>query len=257
MIIPASDIQFVENHAPLGHGKFGSVQIARYRERELVAVKSLKCEGGTSDPLDSLSLFINEAKLMKLLNHRRIVAFMGFSVELLAIILEFSPFGPLSSFISASKLLESRDWPQIQQLAADIAEGMRFLHSDFYPSTSERKVQFFHQDLKPSNVLLFPEESDPTSPSRLLRAKITDFGISVKRKGQLKTASSTMTFTAHAGSIVLQAKNNSIYQAPELASTENFTKRCDVVRRGLKIVFHVVNSKSVLKSFHMVLLFLK
>ena len=57
-------------------------------------------------------------------------------------------------------LLHHKNWSKRIQIAADIAEGMEFLHS--------RKPPLIHRDLKSQNVLL---SSDG-------RAKIADFGLS-------------------------------------------------------------------------------
>ena len=66
--------------------------------------------------------------------------------------------------------LPMMSWKIRIQIAADIAEGMEFLHS--------RKPPIIHRDLKSANVLLDIED----------RAKIADFGLSRFAKAQQKAA---------------------------------------------------------------------
>ena len=111
--------------------------------------------------------FRQELKLlMRLKPHERTVLFHGAGrvpgTGELFFVSEFMVCGDLS------EALEKRDaqgnptlsWKARSQIAADIAEGMTFLHS--------RKPPLIHRDLKSNNVLL---RSDG-------RAKIADFGLS-------------------------------------------------------------------------------
>jgi serine/threonine protein kinase len=156
--IKASSLKFVDD--VIGKGGFGVVRKATF-QGEIVAVKSLKLdEALTMDPLKAIKLFASEAVKMRSVRHPCIVEFKGFALEIFAIVMQFMPDGTLYEYIKQSG--KSIPWSEKFWCAADVAEGMAFLHSS--------KVGLFHQDLKTLNVLLKREDR--------LKAKISDFGLS-------------------------------------------------------------------------------
>lgn len=106
----------------------------------------------------------------------------------------------------------------------DVAEGMEFLHAKSYCGVP--KMDVFHQDLKSFNVLLTRQ------PGNILRAKLSDFGLSVIRDLIQQTE-----LTKDEGDRLSVCFANGYtpgYQAPELKSSDKvFTKACDVYAFGV------------------------
>jgi somatic embryogenesis receptor kinase 1 len=161
----------------LNSGGFGVVWKARYKG-QTVAIKLIrmdKHEGKEYNNERNVKIFkmvVDEASIMELMVHERIVRFVMFELESLGIVLEYLPLGSLYDYIASSKRVMS--WRVRYQMMLDICEGMEFLHSGVYADGSLKKV-LFHQDLKSANLLMCMEGSPPS-----LRGKISDFGLSSK-----------------------------------------------------------------------------
>lgn len=106
-----------------------------------------------------------EADIAARLDHPNICDLVGIAAdpECFCLAYDFCEGGSLLSLLS-----DSRRYYEYLPIAMDIANGMAYLHS--------RSV--IHRDLKPSNILL----------TRDHRAKIADFGMSVRNSGQELTA---------------------------------------------------------------------
>jgi serine/threonine protein kinase len=130
----------------------------------------MKLERMPKDQLKFIQEVLNEAKMMRDMQHERIVQFIGFDFREISIIMELMPRGALSSFIKENK--NTMNWSTRYQMMLDICEGMAYLHSAIDADGSEKKV-LFHQDLKSANILLAEYEGS-------IRAKIGDFGLSRK-----------------------------------------------------------------------------
>ncbi|MGH0135972.1 UNVERIFIED_CONTAM: hypothetical protein FKN15_025239 [Acipenser sinensis] len=136
----------------LGAGQFGEVWLAYYNNSTKVAVKTLK--PGTM----SAQAFLEEANLMKALQHDRLVRLYAVvtKVEPIYIITEFMANGSLLDFLKSeegNKLL----LPKLIDFSAQIAEGMAYIE----------KKNYIHRDLRAANVLV----------SESLLCKIADFGL--------------------------------------------------------------------------------
>ncbi|XP_007487171.1 tyrosine-protein kinase Lyn isoform X1 [Monodelphis domestica] len=147
--IPRESIKLVKK---LGAGQFGEVWMGYYNGSTKVAVKTLK--PGTM----SVQSFIEEANLMKTLQHEKLVRLYAVVTkeEPIYIVTEFMAKGSLLDFLKSgegTKLL----LPKLIDFSAQIAEGMAFL---------ERK-NYIHRDLRAANVLV----------SESLICKIADFGL--------------------------------------------------------------------------------
>jgi brassinosteroid insensitive 1-associated receptor kinase 1 len=155
----------------LNSGGFGVVWEARYKA-QTVAMKLIRKdkykEGAYK--VKFARMVSDEALVMELMIHERIVRFVMFEIESLGIVLEYLPLGSLDGFIGNSKGFVP--WRDRYQMILDICEGMEFLHSNVYADGSKKQV-LFHQDLKSGNVLLSIE-------GNVLRGKISDFGLSCK-----------------------------------------------------------------------------
>jgi serine/threonine protein kinase len=153
----------------ISSGAFGEVWKGNYRG-DIVAIKKMKLEKMPQDQLKFIQLVLTEAKIMRDMQHERVVQFIGFDFRQVSIIMELMPCGALSSFIKEKK--KSMKWSTRYQMMLDICEGVAYLHSSTDADGSEKNV-LFHQDLKGANILLAEIEGS-------IRAKISDFGLSCK-----------------------------------------------------------------------------
>ncbi|XP_046883454.1 tyrosine-protein kinase Lyn isoform X2 [Hypomesus transpacificus] len=136
----------------LGAGQFGEVWLASYNNSTKVAVKTLK--PGTM----SVEAFMEEANLMKKLQHERLV-------RLYAVVTKTPPIYIITEFMSNGSLLDflkseagcKIQLPKLIDFSAQIAEGMAYIE----------KKNYIHRDLRAANVLV----------SESLLCKIADFGL--------------------------------------------------------------------------------
>lgn len=152
-------------HEEVSAGLFGVVWKASHGD-QIVAAKKIYVDLPKDQRFQILRMFIQEAKLMMILKHPRIVEFIDFDQEKMAIIMEYMPMGSLHSHILEKKNLS---WTDRIQVIRDITEGMVYLHAKEFNGKVKKDV--FHQDFKSANVLLKEEDG-------ILRAKISDFGLS-------------------------------------------------------------------------------
>jgi hypothetical protein len=200
----------------LNSGGFGVVWKAR-NKGQTVAIKLIrmdKHEGKEYDNERNVKIFkmvVDEASIMELMVHERVVRFVMFELESLGIVLEYLPLGSLYDYIANSKRV--MPWMVRYQMMLDICQGMEFLHSKVYPDGSLKKV-LFHQDLKSANVLMCMEGSPPS-----LRGKVSDFGLSCKFLFLLTFASNpinrkrrdSIKFSTHEKSAIRQFELDSIF----------------------------------------------
>ncbi|CAG5125380.1 unnamed protein product [Candidula unifasciata] len=199
----------------IGHGGFGDVFIATLENGEVVAVKKLKSQQLTKK---RIQLFKNEMDLFLHLDHPNIVSFVGACIEVpnLAIIMEYMDMSLYDAL--HIKEVEFTDNNKLD-ITSGVTNGLAYLHSQ----------NIAHCDLKSKNVLLINVPGvDLTDPSKPVRAKITDFGLS-KIKSDVETSNS------------FSAPNigTPLYSAPEihqgqLLSLEGL-KKADIFSLGLLI----------------------
>ncbi|XP_005993488.1 tyrosine-protein kinase Lyn isoform X2 [Latimeria chalumnae] len=179
----------------LGAGQFGEVWMGYYKNTTKVAVKTLK--PGTM----SVQAFLEEANLMKTLQHDRLVRLYAVVTkeDPIYIIAEFMANGSLLDFLKSEEggrvLL-----PKLIDFSAQIAEGMAYI---------ERK-NYIHRDLRAANVLV----------SETLLCKIADFG--------LARVIEDNEYTAREG-----AKFPIKWTAPEAINFGSFTIKSDVWSFGI------------------------
>ncbi|XP_056148605.1 tyrosine-protein kinase Lyn [Lampris incognitus] len=136
----------------LGAGQFGEVWMAYYNNNTTVAVKTLKA--GTM----SVEAFMEEANLMKTLQHNRLVRLYAVVTksEPIYIITEYMANGSLLDFLKSEAGCRLQ-LPKLIDFSAQIAEGMAYIE----------KKNYIHRDLRAANVLV----------SESLLCKIADFGL--------------------------------------------------------------------------------
>jgi ephrin-A len=145
----------------LGEGAFGTVVLGRYNGKK-VAIKTIK---GTPSP-SAMTEFQEEAELLANIKpHPNVVRFIGITLNRpeqrkpMVLVTEFVDGGALDSRLQPGK--PAVTWRDIGQWARDIAAGLEHLHRN----------SILHRDLAARNVLIERATN---------RAKITDFGLSVR-----------------------------------------------------------------------------
>uniref|UniRef100_A0A8C1YRV5 Tyrosine-protein kinase n=1 Tax=Cyprinus carpio TaxID=7962 RepID=A0A8C1YRV5_CYPCA len=179
----------------LGAGQFGEVWMAYYNNSTKVAVKTLK--PGTM----SVEAFLEEANLMKTLQHDRLVRLYAVvtKTEPIYIITEFMANGSLLDFLKSAAGCKVQ-LPKLIDFSAQIAEGMAYIE----------KKNYIHRDLRAANVLV----------SDSLLCKIADFGLArVIEDDQ---------YTAREG-----AKFPIKWTAPEAINYGSFTIKSDMWSFGI------------------------
>ncbi|XP_064996539.1 receptor-like cytosolic serine/threonine-protein kinase RBK1 isoform X3 [Musa acuminata AAA Group] len=140
----------------VGKGGHAEVYKGCLGDGQLVAVKRLIKRESEEERIGD---FLSELGIIAHVNHPNAAQLLGFSVEGgLHLVLQFSPHGSLASLLHGSK--EALDWRVRFQIAAGIAEGLRYLHEG-----CQRRI--IHRDIKASNILL-TEDFQP---------QISDFGL--------------------------------------------------------------------------------
>lgn len=140
----------------LAGGSFGEVFLGEYMG-SVVAIK----KPNKDIPQDMYEKFVIEVELMVGLHHPNIVRFIGACLSLgdSFLVLEYLEKGCLYDFLRTDECKEYLTYVKMLKFAADIARGMRYLHS---------RVNIIQRDLKSRNLLL----------DYAYNVKICDFGLS-------------------------------------------------------------------------------
>eukprot|EP00958_Prasinococcus_capsulatus_P019090 scaffold2299_cov359-Prasinococcus_capsulatus_cf.AAC.4 len=144
---------------PIGKGAYGKVHKGvDLQTGDIVAIKQVSLENIANEDLSSIML---EIDLLKALNHKNIVKYLGsFKTKShLYIILEFVENGALSNSIKPTKF---GAFPEslVALYAAQVLEGLAYLHTQ----------GVIHRDIKAANILTTKEGT----------VKLADFGVATK-----------------------------------------------------------------------------
>eukprot|EP00043_Microstomoeca_roanoka_P014996 m.149566 g.149566 ORF g.149566 m.149566 type:complete len:2815 (+) comp16158_c0_seq2:365-8809(+) len=144
----------------LGAGEYGVVELGEMAaDRQRVAIKRLHAKGVDAD---EQSKFLQEARLMAILEHPNIVRLLGVcTLETpFLMVLEFLPGGDLRGFLKKQAKAKSHASPETLTMACiNIAQAMAYLEQN----------HIVHRDLAARNVLV---------GSSLPDVKLADFGMS-------------------------------------------------------------------------------
>jgi len=196
--IPRDNV-FVEDL--IGRGGYGEVYKGTYAGRS-VAVKMLFPE--TRKSTRHVTEFLTEVKMMTVMDHPRVVEFVGVSwnnLMDLCVVTEFMAGGDLRAWLSDRADNDGPvgfDYTKVK-VATHVVHALAYLHS-LTPSV-------IHRDLKSRNILL-SENQD---------AKLADFGASRERVDR--------TMTAGVGT--------SLWIAPEVMMGERYDDKADMFSFGV------------------------
>jgi len=211
---------FIFKDRMLGEGAFSKVYLAKWREAFVVA-KVINNEMLSVKK----DIVLREIDIMSKLHHPNIVQFLGFVYDPFIIVMEYLPYGDLTTNNSLTKT-------QKINIMKDILKGLSYIHNR-QPNT------LIHRDIKPSNILL--------TTSKL--AKISDFGLS-----KFYSYNTNPNFNPNSNpnikDIVIktdlktekeQEKNpdNTItvgterYMAPEVKTTSSYNNKIDIYSCGI------------------------
>jgi len=135
----------------LGQGMFGEVWKGKWNGKTEVAIKTLKT--GTMSP----DAFLDEAKIMKLLRHDKLVSLYAVvSQEPIYIITEYMCNGSLLDYLKDGIGKHSK-LPEQIDMAAQIASGMAYIE----------RSNYIHRDVRAANILVGKNQN----------CKVADFGL--------------------------------------------------------------------------------
>ncbi|KAF4319567.1 hypothetical protein BBO99_00006464 [Phytophthora kernoviae] len=185
----------------LSRGGFGEVYAGNYNGQH-VTVKMLSPE--IRGDINHVNKFLAEAKITAIMDHPRIVHFIGVawdSLSDLCVVMEYMEGGDLRTLLAGYKAMKHPVGIDHKKatIALHVCHALTYLHSLSPP--------VIHRDLKSRNILL----------NHTLEAKLTDFGISRERHDS--------TMTAGVGT--------SLWMAPEVMLGEKYDDKADMFSFGV------------------------
>ncbi|KAI9124297.1 hypothetical protein K1719_005597 [Acacia pycnantha] len=131
----------IENR--IGKGGFGEVYMGVLPDGHKIAVKRL-----SENSSQGLIEFKNEVLLIAKLQHRNLVALIGFCLkdQEKILVYEYVPNKSLDYFLFGLQKPRELNWPERYKIIEGIARGIHYLHE-------HSRLKVIHRDLKPSNIL--------------------------------------------------------------------------------------------------------
>lgn len=207
-VIPFKELEINRNEIQtlkkLGAGQFGEVWAGKWRRMVDVAVKTLK------PGMMSADAFLDEAKIMHKLRHRKLVQLMGICTrgEPMYIVTELMVNGSLLEYLHKhNDGLVDISFNYIIDMAAQVADGMAYLEAQNY----------IHRDVRAANILVGDNNI----------VKVADFGLARVIEASEVTG----------GDDVYTANENTKFPikwtAPEAAYQRRFSTKSDVWSFGI------------------------
>ena len=178
----------------VGRGAQGmAVLYRRKADQKLVIIKEINTAEMSKD---QRTMAINEANVLKILDHPNIIRYMAnFEIDKnIHIMMEYADRGSLHDFIKTQKSDISAS--EVVRILAQIVSGLRFMHDK----------RILHRDLKTQNIFLF---------SRPNLVKIGDLGIA-------------KVMTTHNQTVV----GTCSYISPELCEARSYDEKSDIWSLG-------------------------
>ncbi|XP_052109527.1 cysteine-rich receptor-like protein kinase 19 isoform X2 [Arachis duranensis] len=196
----------------IGKGGFGEVYKGILSDGREIAVKRLSI---TSE--QGIAEFKNEVLLIAKLQHRNLVALLGFCLQEgeKILIYEFVPNKSLDYFLFGSELHRLLSWCERFKIIGGIASAILYLHE-------YSRLKIIHRDIKPSNILLDAN----------MNPKISDFGMArmvAIDQDQGRTRRIVGTYG---------------YMSPEYAMLGKYSEKSDIFSFGVMILEIVSGKKN-------------
>ncbi|RHN51949.1 putative protein kinase RLK-Pelle-DLSV family [Medicago truncatula] len=196
----------------IGKGGFGEVYKGILVDGREVAIKRLSKSSN-----QGVEEFKNEVLLIAKLQHRNLVAFIGFCLEEQEKILiyEFVPNKSLDFFLFDSQQQKLLTWVERFNIIVGIVRGILYLHE-------YSRLKVIHRDLKPSNILL----------NENMIPKISDFGLAriveiSQDEGNTNRIAGTFG-----------------YMSPEYAMLGQFSEKSDIYSFGVMLLEIIAGKKN-------------
>ncbi|CAA7039620.1 unnamed protein product [Microthlaspi erraticum] len=188
----------------LGEGGFGIVYKGRLADGNEIAVKRL-----IKVSLEGASQFMNEVRLISMLQHINLVRLLGYCVQGAdhLVVYEFLQNLSLDFYLFGDTERSRLTWPVRYSIIHGIARGLTYLHQDSC-------FRIIHRDLKASNILLDKD----------MLPKISDFG-TARLVGRDETQTSTRQIAGTRG-----------YMSPEYLYDGIFSDKSDVYSFGVLLL---------------------
>ncbi|KAE9611669.1 putative protein kinase RLK-Pelle-DLSV family [Lupinus albus] len=200
----------------IGQGGFGKVYKGTLLDGREVAVKRLsKSSGQGADE------FKNEVLLIAKLQHRNLVALLGFCLQEdeKILVYEFVPNKSLDYFLFDPQKQRLLSWLERYKIIGGIAQAIQYLHE-------YSRLKIIHRDIKPSNVLL----DDKMSP------KISDFGMARMVAIDQEQGRTNRVVGTYG------------YMSPEYAMLGRFSEKSDIFSFGV-MVLEIISGKKHSTSY--------
>ncbi|KAK4849944.1 hypothetical protein QYF36_002291 [Acer negundo] len=206
-IFPANDLEMATNNfneeTIIDSGRNGPVYKAILKDNNPVAIKKSMKMGQSQT-----KQFIDQVSLLKKINHRNVVKFLGccLETEVPLLVYEFVTNGTLFDHIHKKDEAPTIPWETRLRIAAETAGVLSYLHSG-------TGTPIIHRDVRSSNILL---DDDFT-------AKVSDFGPSNLVPVDVTQLSTMVQHTLG-------------YLDPEYMHTGQLTEKSDVYSFGVVLI---------------------
>ncbi|KAI9123428.1 hypothetical protein K1719_004728 [Acacia pycnantha] len=194
----------------LGQGGFGRVYKGVLSNGQEIAIKRLSKSSN-----QGAQEFKNEVLLIAKLQHKNLVALLGFCIEEQekVLIYEYVPNKSLDNFLFGSQKGKVLNWVERCKIIGGVARGILYLHE-------YSLLKVIHRDLKPSNILLDNE----------MNPKISDFGLA-----------KLVTLNTNEGT-TNRIVGTYGYMSPEYAMYGQYSEKSDVFSFGV-MVLEIISGK--------------